>query len=303
MKDRRRTKKIYILIVLAFLAIGVQQFASLPATPEAIFFDVGQGDATLINGPQNIQIVIDGGPDDTVVKKFGRYLPVNDRTIEIVLVSHPDSDHLTGLIELAHRYAITQVVQPAFAADSPVIEEWRAVLKEKNIPVIEATAGMSFTFPGQGRLEILSPKKSVVYKDTNAQSIICTYQSAGVKLLFLGDATPESQDALLGERGLENVQSIKISHHGSEKSYSSNLIDMINPGLAIIQVGANNRFGHPSPSVIQRLKEKNITVRRTDQEGDVVVPLTADTQNSVPIFEKILFVWYNLVRNIKSLLT
>ncbi len=305
MKHRRNLKKIYFLIILAVVAIGVRQFASLPAKPEAIFFDVGQGDATLINGPQNTQIVIDGGPDDTVVKKLGQYLPVNDRTIEMVLVSHPDSDHLTGLIELARRYAITYVIQPAFTAESPMIEEWRAVLKEKNISVIEAAAGMNFTFPSQGQLEIFSPKKGVVYKDTNAQSIICVYRLADIKLLFLGDTTPESQDALLGIKELENVQYIKISHHGSEKSYSNSLIDMIDPSVAIIQVGADNRFGHPSLSVIKQLNERNITLRRTDQEGDIVVPLTADTdiQNSAPIFEKILFVWYNLVRNIKSLLT
>lgn len=302
MTKKRRYKNVkYIAIVtIVLIAAAIYSFQSSPIN--VIFFDVGQGDAILINGPDNFQILIDGGPDDTLAKKIGRYLPANDRTIEVILLSHPDSDHLTGLIEIVRRYNVRHIVQTSFISENALTREWHAVIDEEKASIIDATKNSKIKLTEQASIDILSPMKGGVYKDANAKSIICIYNYADKKILFLGDATPEAQEAVLDSRTISNIDLVKISHHGSEKSYNEKLIRAAKPSESVIQVGAGNRFGHPSPTVINQLKNNNIAIHRTDIEGDIIYPLTEikKDRNKYPIIEKIKNLWYNIATNINK---
>lgn len=298
-KLRKKNTKFVAIVIIVLLAAATYSLQSSPLN--VIFFDVGQGDAILINGPDNFQILIDGGSDDTLAKKIGKYLPANDRTIEVILLSHPDSDHLTGLIEIVRRYNVRYVIQTSFISENALTLEWRAVINEKKAAIIDATINTVIKLPDQASIDILSPRKGGVYRDANAKSIICIYNYADKKILFLGDATPEAQAAALTSRTIKDIDIVKISHHGSEKSYNDELIKAAKPAESVIQVGAGNRFGHPSPSVINQLKNNNIAIHRTDLEGDIIYPLTdmKNDKNKYPIIEIMKKLWYNINTNIK----
>jgi competence protein ComEC len=263
-----------ILLTLAIIAailagiIWYQQKQEL----KVVFFDVGQGDAILIQQGSN-QILIDGGPDGKkVMEKLGEYVPFWDRNIEVVIATHPDEDHIDGLIDVMENYNIGEVIDDGVDVDSQVYKKYKDVISQKNINCIEGKRGMEIKLSDNTKLEILSPdgtQDKSNPKDTNSSSIISKLTSGGNTFLFTGDLTIEGEQELFSKNLDLRARVLKVAHHGSKYATSDEFLDKVQPQEAVISVGKNNRYGHPSEDVIKRLESHKIIIKRTDNQGDI----------------------------------
>ncbi len=235
-----------------------------------VFLDVGQGDAVLIEKGSN-QILIDGGPSSQKeLEELGKYIPFWDRTIELVIATHPDQDHIGGLIGVLKNYKVCEEMDNAATGDSDAYKNYLQLIDEKKIDRLRGERGMNIKL-AEANLAILYPGKNLVNnpKDTNADSIVAKMTSGQNSFLFTGDF-PTEQDTKIFAAGVDLAATIlKVAHHGSKYATSTEFLDRVRPQEAIISVGANNRYGHPAAEVVDKLKTRGILVKRTDQLGDI----------------------------------
>jgi competence protein ComEC len=254
-----------ILLILAFSV-----WRSLPdGKLHVTFLDVGQGDAIFIQTPSGRQILIDGGPSDTaLLSQLGRRMPFWDRSIDLVLLTHPESDHVAGLIAVLERYRVDAVVFREMALDSATYERWLEVVADEGATVYEGKAGLHLTLDGGLEMVVLHPG-SQLEEDANNNSVVTRLTYDRVSLLLPGDIEAEVEGELVAAGAIQESTLLKVAHHGSCSSTTQPLLDAVDPELAIISVGADNRFGHPCEEVLERLDE--LPVYRTDEQGAVEV--------------------------------
>lgn len=238
---------------------------------EVDFFSVGQGDSEFIQTPQGKQILIDGGPDNSVLEKLGKVMPFWDRSIDLVILTHPEKDHLAGLIEVLKRYKIDYVLWNGIVRDTAEYNEWVSELKDENIQVVYAKAGEKI-FAGNAEIDILSPLNSLAgeqFSDSNDTSVVTKLIYGENSFLFTGDLTSSGEKAILdsGENATADV--LKVGHHGSKTSTSEVFLEAVSPQDAVIEVGADNPYGHPTQEVLDRLQNYGINILRTDLDGDI----------------------------------
>ena len=235
------------------------------------FFDVGQGDAALIRTPQDQTILIDGGPDRTILTKLGESLPWTRRTIDLVILSHPHADHVAGLNYVLARYRVRHVLMTGAIHTTPEYLKFLELLKNKEVPVTIAQAGQVIELNGGVSVEVLWPFKSVVgerVNDLNITSIVNRVVYKVTAVLFTGDTPKENEAALLNSGSDLTAQILKVAHQGSRTSSSEEFIKAVAPEVAVIPVGQNS-YGHPHAEVVERLKKLVEVVLRTDAEGDI----------------------------------
>lgn len=239
------------------------------------YFDIGQGDSILIQTPSDHTILIDGGPDSSVLSTIGRQLPFYDHTIDLVVLTHAHSDHVAGLVDVLKRYEVRSVLFSNVEHSSPDYLEWKELLSEKGIQSLFPIAGQVFEFGGV-RLEVLYPFGDFggePPKDLNATSIVTKLEYQDTSFLFTGDATTEVEEQLLYAYPDSTLDSdvLKVGHHGSKYSSSIEFLRAVNPDAAIIQVGEGNSFDHPHRLILQRLKGLGIPALRNDLLGTIEV--------------------------------
>jgi competence protein ComEC len=243
---------------------------------EIDFCKVGQGDATLVSWGK-YQMLVDGGPDNSVLSCLGENMAFWDRKIELVVLTHPESDHVTGLIEVIKRYKVERLIRSDVDNDTAEFREFMTVIGEKQIKVSKLSAGSKFKM-GLVNFKVLHPfnKGQSFVKDLNEESIVLLGDygnpaSAG-KFTFLltGDIGEKTEDVLRLTNKLEPVDVLKVGHHGSKFSSSAKFLEVVKPKLAVIEVG-KNRFGHPSEEVLERLRKGGARIMRTDEDGAVKV--------------------------------
>lgn len=236
------------------------------------FLNVGQGDAILISQGKN-QILIDGGPSGrTIMEKLGTYVPFWDREIEVILITHPDIDHIEGLVDVLQNYKVDAIIETDVQSDSAVYAKLQSLIKEKNISKIKGTYGTKIKLNEKNELEVLSfeDKNAAVSKETNSSSIVSKLLASNQKFLFIGDLPSEKETEMISRNIDLSADILKIGHHGSKYSTSQEFLDKVNPQDAVISVGKNNRYGHPAPEILERLKNKKINIFRTDTKGDII---------------------------------
>lgn len=237
------------------------------------FLDVGQGDAILIQ-KGNQQVLVDGGPSPQAISlELGNKMPFWDRTIELVILTHPSADHITGLVEVLQRYKVKQVLYPDLDFKSDIYDEWLRLLKEKNIKCIIAQAGQQINLGG-GVIKILNPPIPLLTgteSDLDNNSVVIHISMGKVSFLLTADIMWEAEFELIGRRADLTSTVLKVAHHGSDTSTSQEFLAVVNPQIAIISVGKGNPFGHPSDEVLERLKEKlgQENIYRTDEHGTI----------------------------------
>lgn len=245
---------------------------------EVIFLNVGQGDSILIRTPDEEHILIDGGPDNTVINRLGQNLPFYDRGIDLVVLTHPDSDHLVGLVEVLKRYPVKRILATGLKYSSAPYQEWQRLIAEKKIPFLTSQAGESFVFDHQIKLEVLYPFDNLagqVLKETNEGSIVAKLIFGQNSFLFTGDAPIKIERQLLKECETKKddcqLESdlLKVAHHGSKNSSSKEFLEKVNPEIAVFQVGQNNKFGHPHLVVLKRLEALGAKIYRNDLDGEI----------------------------------
>ena len=222
------------------------------------FLDIGQGDAILIQRG-NQQVLIDGGPSpQAITLELGDKMPFWDRTIELVVLTHPHSDHITGLLEVLQRYKVEQVLYPDLDCESPLYQEWLRLVEEKDIEYTLAQAGQQIDL-GEGiTIKVLHPGTPLLTgtgSDINNNSVVLRLSMGRVSFLLTGDIEQEAEFELIVQRADLTSTVLKVGHSGSYTSTTPEFLAAANPGVAVISVG-DNPFGHPSGEVVERLEEK-----------------------------------------------
>jgi len=276
--DREKIKKNFYLIMLlmltgttTFIWYAVFYFASRQNLL-VTFFDVGQGDAIFIEVPGGHQILIDGGPNNKILTKLGGTLPPWDRSIDLLILTHPHTDHLAGLLEVLKRYRVEMVLETGVNYSLPEYEEWRRLLKEKKVKVIRAEMGQRIRLSPSAYLDVLSPFENfegLSPKNVHDAMIIAKLIYASTTALFMGDAEKSLEYRLLFSGVNVASDILKVGHHGSKTSSAEEFLRAVAPQVAVIQVGHKNRYGHPAQEVLDRLAAAGAKILRNDLDGDI----------------------------------
>ncbi len=239
------------------------------------FLDVGQGDAILITTPDGQQVLVDGGPSPTQLAwALGRQMPFWDRSLDLVVLTHPDDDHMTGLIPLFGRYRVERALTAARTLDAEEALHWREAADAAGLPIVVAERGMQIDLGRGVRLDVLHPEAAPPPSraaDDNNNSVVLRLTYGATSFLLTGDLEAEGEQVLLTSGQPLAAQVLKVAHHGSGRGTTAEFLSAVMPQLAVIQVGADNRFGHPAPEVLERLAVANVQVQRTDQHGTIEI--------------------------------
>jgi len=260
---------LFITAIIVWIFVFAQENKGLL---EIVFFDVGQGDAEFIETPSKQQILIDGGPDMSVLEKLGKAMPFYDRYIDLVILTHPEQDHMNGLIEVIKRYNIGAIITSGVIRDTQEYKEWINIIKQRNIPVYAVKAGEVLDLGDNVKMEILYPLESFYTKelsDTNKTSVVAKLVYGNFETLFTGDIEKSSETELVNSGEDISADIIKIAHHGSKTSTTEAFLNAVNAFLAVIEVGKDNSYGHPHQEVLDRLK--NLEILQTAQKGDIKI--------------------------------
>lgn len=242
------------------------------------FLDVGQGDSAFIETPQGHQIIIDGGPTSAVLGKIAKLLPFWDRTIDLIILSHPERDHMSGLLDVLKIYKADYILWSGVKKISPEYEEWLDVLekqKQLGAKIIIAQAEQKIIM-GNVFMENFYPFEGLEEKEVkssaNDTSLVNGLFYGKSSFLFTGDIGFPAENLLIDSYELANFgfDVLKVAHHGSKYSTSDLFLEAVKPQVAIIEVGKNS-YGHPTPEVLQGLEKFGINVLRTDELGDIII--------------------------------
>ncbi len=255
-----------LAVTLAWLAA-----ASLPdGRLHVAFLDVGQGDAIFITTPRGRQILIDGGPSPTaLLSEMGYQMPFWDHSLDVVVNTHPEADHLAGLPDVLKRFRVRQIILSDVGNDTPLYAAWERAMANEGATITQAQAGMRLS-PGDGVwVEVLHPGTIPVDGRRNAHSVVLRVRLGRISFLLPGDIETDVERRLVAGGYPLAATVLKAPHHGSDTSSSEAFLTTVNPQVAVISVGADNRFGHPSPEVLARYAEHGIPALRTDELGTV----------------------------------
>lgn len=241
-----------------------------------VFLDIGQGDSILLQDGTS-QVLIDGGPGMTVLTRLSEELPWFDKTIDVVISTHPDQDHLEGLLHVLERYKVKLVILPQIPHTSQLQAEW---LKKLQDAIERNNSAYRFAWKGENlkfqdlNIEVLAPDQETLTearddKKTNDAAVIIRVDMHDRSLLLTADAESQVEKHVVETIPAEklDVDILKAGHHGSKTSTTQQLLDAVSPSFVAISVGAKNRYGHPHPTVLDRLK--TISYMRTDHSGSI----------------------------------
>ncbi len=271
-----KSKNILFIIFAIFFALDVFLVFSFDNqdainNSKIIFFDIGQGDATMVDIGGGVQILIDGGDGERILEKLGKFMPLFDRKVELLIVTHPDKDHMGGLVEVLKYYEVEQIIETGIFCDTAICKEWDELVEEKNIPIKYAEFGQRINI-NDIDIKILFPfenLKDQKMKDDNESSIVLRIDTENNSYLLTGDAGFAVENMLLEKNIYIETKILKIAHHGSKNATSNEFLRKVNPQKAVIPVGKNS-YGHPAKELLNRLKNLNVEFFRTDVSGDLV---------------------------------
>lgn len=277
-------KKIFLGLILfipttGFLLLGFGVFSDawddfFVSQNRVVFLDVGQGDGILLQTSARENILTDGGPDNSVIYQLGKFIPFWDREIDLLVVTHPDADHVTGLVEVLRRYKVKKVLATGVTHTLPAYSEFINEINQKNIPIVKPVDidNLSFT---DLNLRILWPKEDLWAQDfggeLNDTSIVikATFNNKD-SIMLTGDLTEEKETELIKIYGSELKSNIlKAGHHGSKTSTSRDFLKFVGPTQAIISAARDNYYGHPHFKVIKNLLDSNIEILQTANLGSI----------------------------------
>ena len=279
----------YLLLIFTslFLLVGIFFYQNAKLNDgklHVIVCDVGQGDGILIRTPDGSDILVDGGPDDSILNCLSSHMPFWDRTIELMVLTHPHTDHAAGLIDVLKRYTVLHFVTEKVLGQTATYKRLEDELAAQKLTAKYVFSGDRIDLADKTQLLTLWPSHEWLNSpglqagngqndnqslDLNGFCLIQLLTYGNLKVLLTGDAGSLTEDKIAAEVGKVDV--LKVPHHGSKTGMSDYFLTQINPSIAIISVGANNRYGHPAQTALDLLKNHNIKTLRTDKNGAVEV--------------------------------
>lgn len=235
------------------------------------FLDVGQGDAILVQTPDEYELLIDGGRDAQVIQELASNRSFFDKQIDVVVATHPDLDHIGGLIDVFSRYQIDTLITTTNINDTPATATFSEVVTSENVAIIHAEAGQRFTLGASTTVTIFAPYGDETNWESNSASIILKVSYGNIDFLLTGDAPSGVEDFLVETYG-EELQSevLKLGHHGSKTSTSDLFLDTVKPQYAVVSAGIDNSYGHPHQDVMQRVFARNIQAFHTGTDSTII---------------------------------
>ncbi len=264
---------LFVIVTIGVVAYERERFSDT----RVVFLDVGQGDAILFS-EGSYQVLIDGGPDGRkLLEEIGRYIPFWDRRIEVVVATHPDGDHIDGLVDLVQNYTVERFFATGIEKDTSVYTALMRNLRNRDVEIGSAERGLQFTFPSGSSYEVIYPFVkgdenflAAEPNNTSISGIISIRAEEGSdpheKFFIGGDLHAEIEDLLPLD---DSITVLKAGHHGSGTSTSQKFLNTISPRDVIFSVGRNNRYNHPKNTVVDRVRNFGSTIYRTDQQGNI----------------------------------
>lgn len=272
---KHRLKLFFAFLVIVAIVVWAGTFSTYKADSSSnlkiYFLNVGQGDSEYIKTPSGQDILIDGGPNNSVLTELGKVMDLGDRKIDLVVLTHPHADHLTGLISVINRFEIGEIWETGVEYPSATYDEWKKLIEEKKITDTEVVANTEKWFGSVKffTLTPLSPLEKIKIDNLNDASIVTELDYNQFSALFLGDVESGLQAQIL--KFLKPADVVKVAHHGAKNASNEDLYKITRPSIAVIEVGAKNTYGHPHAEVISFLKSIAAQIYRTDQNGTVEI--------------------------------
>mgnify|MGYP001579574114 CR=1 FL=1 len=280
-----KDRKYYLLITVFFiffitLFLFYQDWKS--SKQDKLIFamlDIGQGDGLFIESPTGTQIMFDAGPARSVLGALAGVMSPFDKTIDAIVITNPDADHIGGFLNILKNYKVGIVFESGTFNDSKIYQNLATEIKRQNIPHILVKRGMRLNVGGGAMIDILFPDRDVSTWTTNDGSIVARLSYGNTSMMLTGDATTLTEKIILKENSLAQLKStiLKVGHHGSRSSTSASFVKAVAPMYALISDGKNNKYGHPHKETLNTLDSLGIKISRTDLLGTIIA--NSDGQN------------------------
>jgi competence protein ComEC len=261
-----------LLVVLLFLVYCIYEVTT-PKKLKVIFFDIGQGDAIFVQTPSGKQMLIDGGPGTIILERLSNAMPMFDKTIDVVVATHGDADHVTGLIPTLRNYDVGVIIESPIEGESGIFDELHHEVESevsRGAKRYVATGGSVIDF-GDGVIgNILYPRKNISSTiDTNDASVVLLLTYGDESYLLTGDLGSNYESELLGVNIPKQITVYKAGHHGSNTSSGELLLSRIKPEYSVISAGKDNKYGHPHGETLERLQKYSKEVLSTIDSGSI----------------------------------
>jgi len=267
-----------LLLILIILTIIIGFFVygngNKDGYLKVVFLDVGQGDSIYIEAPNGRQMLIDSGPDAKLLTSLSKVMPFADRSIDMILATHPDQDHIGGFPILLDNYKVTSIIENGGSSTSKTFSGLENIIQNKKINKIIARRGMHIILDEEKNIyfDILFPDRDISNFDSNDGSIVGKLTYGESTFMFTGDATVYTEN-LIGWNEKDSVLDsdvLKLGHHGSKTSSSLSWLEKVSPEVAIISVDKNNKYGHPHKLILDRLSSLHIPYLSTSDTGNII---------------------------------
>ncbi|OIO31657.1 hypothetical protein AUJ44_04180 [Candidatus Nomurabacteria bacterium CG1_02_47_685] len=274
MKQSAKSARVVILILLvAFNGViwYAVAHAEIHRELKVTFLDIGQGDAIFIEAPNGNQLLIDGSPNKAVVRELAKVMPFYDRSIDVLMASHPDQDHIGGLTDVSDRFTIGLFTYSGAESDTGAYTDLIESIDAHHVGKVVIGRGSRIILAPDVSIDILFPDRDVSGMESNSTSIVAKLVYGDTAFLFTGDLPSSIENYLtwLDPKDID-VDVLKLGHHGSKTSSSEAFLGATSPRYAIISAGKDNSYGHPHEEVLDRLAKYNISALGTYEEGTIV---------------------------------
>jgi competence protein ComEC len=264
----------FIFVFLCAVVSGISLIAivsfSIPHKLKVSFLDIGQGDSILIQTPSGHEMIIDGGPSNAVLTRLSEQMNYFNRDIDVMVATHPDSDHVTGLIPVLEKYDVKTIVVSGAESETGVFSDVTAHMQAEGADMHIGNQGDVIDFQDGVIATILHPYAGEKFKDTNSASVSMVVTYGDESFLLTGDLPTENESILVSSGLLpKHITVYKAGHHGSKYSSGEQLLTYIKPEYAVISAGADNKYGHPNPEAIARLTKYAKEILSTIDRGTI----------------------------------
>lgn len=278
MENNRKYLPYILLVILLVFTISIWLFVYKSNNKDGylkvVFLDVGQGDAIYIEAPNGKQMLIDGGSDAKLLSSLSEVMPFADRSIDIILATHGDMDHIGGFPVLIDNYKIKNIIENGASSPSKIFSSLEEKVQKQKINKIIAKRGMKIILDDDKNIyfEIIFPDRDIREFESNDGSIVGKLTYGESTFMFTGDASAYTEN-LIGwneDKKMLDSDVLKLGHHGSKTSSSVLWLERVSPEVAIVSVDKNNKYGHPHKEILDRLFNIGIPYLSTADKGNIL---------------------------------